>query len=413
MVVSENAILWQETELYQDKLLPFYTTSTKISGAALDVRKKMLFVVENDGCVYQSSLDIENATDKREIICQKNSSLISKPQLLSVDWLNSQLYIMGEMLNTDHKTWTISRCDFEGKKLVVAVGGLTGMPVHIEVDPYNGYLFWVIPNDDIDSGLYRLDLSEISNEIKHESKPFQMIKGKHLGAFIVDHTRFRLLVPMQNENTIMSVSLNGKNEEDIRKNTQSPLLHTVNSLAMANNLFIWTNGKEIMTEEYHTQYHTYYHNSWIPKDINSPLVALCVNSSSSQPIPVPVNPPHNCQALLGPTKARVSWLIPQLVGDQGKGAFKVSYELFLNFRKLFNLFYQFPAIRIGIISSKSSVKTEPKSILTTSQKLHLSFPILFQTRSTPSKLLRTHRVVPGNGHKNLLPRLSKLLTNDS
>jgi hypothetical protein len=39
-----------------------------------------------------------------------------------------------------------------------------------------------------------------------------------------------------------------------------------------------------------------------------------------------VNPPHSCQALLGSTRAKVSWEVPQLVGDQGKGAFKVSFD---------------------------------------------------------------------------------------
>jgi proto-oncogene tyrosine-protein kinase ROS len=322
IIVSENMIFWQGSNLLEDKLLPFYSTPSKVSGIALDVRKKLMFVAEDDGCVYQSSLDIEEPGEKRQVICQ--NVLNAKPLLLSVDWLNAQLYIMGEILSPHHKTFSISRCDFEGRKPVVAVGGLTGKPVHIEVDPYNGYLFWVIPNEDVDSGLYRLDLGEISNGIKHESHPYQMIKGKNLGAFMVDHTRFHLLVPMQNENTVISVSLNGKNEEDIRKNTQSPLLHTVLSLAMVKNEFIWTNGREILKEEFHNTHHIYYHNSKVPKDINSSLIAICVNSSLSQPIPIPVNPPHNCQALLGSTRAKVSWQIPQLVGDQGKGAFKVS-----------------------------------------------------------------------------------------
>ncbi|CRK90687.1 CLUMA_CG004384, isoform A, partial [Clunio marinus] len=318
ILASENTILSQGPDFLLAQPITFYMTSSKITGIALDVRKKLIFIAEDDGCIYQSSLDLTDRSDKVEVICQKNG-LNFKPLLLSVDWLNDHLYIMGE--SAHHESWTISRCDFDGKKLIVAVGGLNGKPIHIEVDPYNGYLFWVIPDGTVDSGLYRLDLGEISNGIKHETKPFQMIKGRNLGAFIVHHTRFRLLVPMQDENTIMSVSLNGNDQEDIRKNTQSPLLHSVKSLAMANNLFFWTNGKEILTEEYHQKHHAYYHNSY-PDASNTSLVAVCVNSSSSQPIPVPVNPPHNCQALLGSTKAKVSWQIPQLVGDQGKGAFK-------------------------------------------------------------------------------------------
>lgn len=318
----------------------FYTTISKISGIALDVQKKLMFVAEDDGCIYQSSLDLTDTAEKKEVICQKND-LNFKPLLLSVDWLNDHLYIMGELsANMHHTSWKIERCDFDGKKCILVVGGLNGKPSHIEVDPYNGYLFWVIPLDVVDNGLYRLDLGEISNGIKHETKPFSMIRGKNLGAFIVDHTRFRLLVPMQDENTIMSVSLNGKDLEDIRRNTQSPLLHSVKSLAMANNLFYWTNGKEILSEEYHQKHHAYYHNSY-PNASNTSLVAVCINSSSSQPIPVPVNPPHNCQALLGSTKAKVSWQTPQLVGDQGKGAFKVKVYYLYFFKKFLINFYFF------------------------------------------------------------------------
>lgn len=300
----------------------FYTTTSKISGIALEVRKKLVFVAEDDGCIYQSSLDLSAKPEKKEVICQK-SGLNFKPLLLSVDWLNDHLYIMGEMVtNTHHESWAIWRCDFDGKKLIITVGGINGRPLHIEVDPYNGYLFWVIPVDSVDSGLYRLDLGEISNGIKHETKCFPMMKGMNLGAFIVNHSRFRLMVPLQDKNTIMSVSLNGKAEEDIRWNTQSAMLHSVKSLAMENNLFYWTNGKEILYEEFHVKQVSYYHNS-ITIQTNTSLVKVCMNSTSSQPIPVPVNPPHNCQALLSSTKAKVSWQIPQLVGDQGKGAFKV------------------------------------------------------------------------------------------
>lgn len=71
------------------------------------------------------------------------------------------------------------------------------------------YLFWVITGNSSECGLFRLDLGDISNGIKHEDKPMTMIKGGNLGAFTVDFTRFRLLVPVQDENTVFSVSLDG------------------------------------------------------------------------------------------------------------------------------------------------------------------------------------------------------------
>lgn len=93
---------------------------------------------EENGCIYQSSLNLSKINEeKKEVICQK-TDLKVKPSLLSVDWLNKQLYILGEMSHQSTKSWSISRSDYEGKNLIVAFGGITEKPVHVEVDPYNG-----------------------------------------------------------------------------------------------------------------------------------------------------------------------------------------------------------------------------------------------------------------------------------
>lgn len=50
--------------------------------------------------------------------------------------------------------------------------------------------------------------------------------------------------------------------------------------------------------------------------------------SASQPIPVPVNPPTNVQAILGSERAKVSWQAPYLLAEQGRGAWQNwMYEL--------------------------------------------------------------------------------------
>lgn len=310
------------TDFLLEQPITFYTTQSRIVGMAINVRQKLMFVSEENGCIYQMPLDLKG--ERKEIINQK-PALDFKPTLLSVDWLNNYLYILGEKIVNNHhnspKSWAILRCDLNGKKLTVAVGGLNKKPDHIDVDPYNGYLFWVITGDTIDSGLFRLDLGDISNGVKHDVQPLPMIKGENLGAFTVDHTRFRLLIPLQNNNTVISVSLDGKEQEDIRKNTQSPLLHLVKSFAVANGLFYWTNGKEVLSEEYHSHLYSFFHNAY-PDFSKTSLISVCVNSSEAQPIPIPVNPPSNVQALLGSSRAKVSWRIPHLLGNQGKGAFQ-------------------------------------------------------------------------------------------
>lgn len=151
-----------------------------------------------------------------------------QPLDLSVDWLNEQLYILGETrydVSSGKKMWSVIRCDLDGRGLTVAVAGLKVKPHHIEVDPYNGweidfdqffsltymfdrYLFWIL-NDKGKSSLYKLDLSDISNGIKHEIDPKPIFSAENLGAFIVDHTNFLLLVSNQNNKTVNSVSLDG------------------------------------------------------------------------------------------------------------------------------------------------------------------------------------------------------------
>lgn len=70
------------------------------------------------------------------------------------------------------------------------------------------YLFWVIQGTTV-GGLYRLDLHDISNGVKHEVRPDVIMEDPNLGAFTVDHTNFRLLVPNHSQNTVVSVSLDG------------------------------------------------------------------------------------------------------------------------------------------------------------------------------------------------------------
>ncbi|KAK0161869.1 hypothetical protein PV327_008274 [Microctonus hyperodae] len=292
-------------------------TTSRIRGVAIHVVSAQLFVSNSMGYVYRTSI-----LEKSEpIVVLRPDQANFKPLSLSVDWLNSHLYILGEV-NHATTVWQIARCNLEGKGLTVAMAGFMTRPSHIEVDPYNGYLFWVTRG-----GLFRLDLADISNGIKHEVQPYLILEDKHLGAFTVDHTNFRLLVPDHTQNTVMSVSLDGREILNFRANTQQPKFINVVSLAMANGLFYWTNGEEVFTEGYHSGQNRYFHNAY-PDRSDGSFVSVNVLMDASQPVPVPVNPPTGVQAVLGAERAKVSWQAPHLLGGQGKGAWQNwSYEL--------------------------------------------------------------------------------------
>ncbi|GAB0094112.1 Tyrosine-protein kinase receptor [Sergentomyia squamirostris] len=322
---TEYSVLSQGSDFFTDSSKEFYSTTIKIKGIALHIAKQLLFISEESGYVYKAPLEVRGP---KTVVLSPKSGMNFSPQLLSVDWLNDHLYILGEVRYPNSQyIWQISRCDLDGKGLTVATAGLVRRPDHIEVDPFNGYLFWVITGHTMDSGLFRLDLGDISNGVKHKVKPLHMIQGQNLAPFTVDHTRFRILVPMQDNNTVFSVSLDGKDKEDIRCTVNQPRFYNIKSIAMTNGIFYWTNGEEMLSEELHVHKKTYFHNVY-PGLPNRKYISISINLNSTQPIPIPVNPPSNVQALLSARKAKVSWRVPHLLGNQGKGTWQNwKYEL--------------------------------------------------------------------------------------
>ncbi|XP_015176489.1 PREDICTED: proto-oncogene tyrosine-protein kinase ROS isoform X2 [Polistes dominula] len=313
---GEHVVMKQDADMLDEPSV-IYRTSSIIRGVAIHVASAQLFVSDSTGCIYKTSI----LEPSKRIMILSPSEANFKPLSLSVDWLNLQLYVLGEVKHST-TVWQIARCNLDGKGLTVAMAGFLTRPSHIEVDPYNGYLFWVTRG-----GLYRLDLADISNGVKHEVQPYLILEDAHLGAFTVDHTNFRLLVPHQTENTVMSVSLDGREVLNLRANTQQPKFKNVLSLAMANGLFYWTNGEEVLTEGYHSGQNRYFHNAY-PDRLDGSFVSVNVLMDASQPVPVPVNPPTGVQAVLGAERAKVSWQVPHLLGGQGKGAWQNwSYEL--------------------------------------------------------------------------------------
>uniref|UniRef100_A0A182MQB4 Tyrosine-protein kinase receptor n=1 Tax=Anopheles culicifacies TaxID=139723 RepID=A0A182MQB4_9DIPT len=323
---AERSILAQSSlTLFSDPPTNVYASiDYKIRGTATHIRRGLLFVSDDAGYIYRT-LSRPGAEKARVAILAPGAANNFRPTLLSVDWLNEHLYVLGQARPT--KLWQIAYCDFTGGHLTVAIAGLQRRPDHFAVDPYNGYLFWVVGGTGPETGLFRLDLGDISNGVRHEIRPLQMVSGRNLGAFTLDHANFRVLLADQGNNTVLAVSLDGNKQEDIRYNTQQPRFERVKSLARANGLFYWTNGTEVFAEDYHRLHDSYYHNAF-PIAANNTYFSISVNLTAEQPIPVPVNPPRNLQALASSDKLKVSWDVPYLLGVKGRGAWQSwSYQV--------------------------------------------------------------------------------------
>lgn len=173
-----------------------------------------------------------------------------------------------------------------------------------------------------------MDLSDVSNGVKHEIQPKRIFKENEIGVFTIDYINYKILMPIEEFNTVMSMDLNGENYKDIRNNTQTRKFTSVKSFAMASDLFYWSNGAAILMEEYDEDSDHYYTSIFSDFAQLNHFIFVCVKLPSAQPTPKPLNPPSNLQALLSVNRAKVSWHIPHLLSFQGRGAWQDwTYEL--------------------------------------------------------------------------------------
>ncbi|XP_057670694.1 proto-oncogene tyrosine-protein kinase ROS isoform X2 [Diorhabda carinulata] len=332
LILATNSTILELNILSMDeepKVL--YKSNIELKGIGFHYNKKLLFVTDSDGFVskiplYQNSPINFNDPYKKNFVkidILEPQNLDFKPLDVTVDWLNDQLYILGEIkFNT---AYIIKRCNLDGSGLMVVYAGLSQKPSSLQIDPLNGYLFWVI-QDYNNGGFFRLDINDVGNGIPADKKIKKILNETELGAFTFEYHNFNVLVSYQRLNTIMSVTLDGNEIKNIRTTVATPKLSKVVSLSMENKLFYWTDGAVVYFEDYNEYSKSYYHNALVIN--NGYYKKLFINSQSSQPWPTPINPPTNVQAIFGRDIAKTRWQPPHLVGLQGKGAWQNwSYEI--------------------------------------------------------------------------------------
>lgn len=157
---SKHEVVKQKTNMLDEPKPIYENYVSEIRGVAIHVASSQLFVSTSAGYIYRTSITERS----KPVVVLSPDQVDFEPLSLSVDWLNHHLYILEEVKHSIGETkWQIARCNLDGRGLTVAMAGLLDKPSHIEVDPYNGYLFWIIKGK-----LYRLDLADISNGVKHE-----------------------------------------------------------------------------------------------------------------------------------------------------------------------------------------------------------------------------------------------------
>ena len=232
---------------------------------------------------------------------------------LSVDWLYKQLYVLLERQEATGSQWKIARCTLDGKYNSSLVVDIKQKVVNMEVDPFNGFLFWTI-QDPIAGGLFRVDLADLkpshpltfSWSSEGSNKIWRILEetSSGLGAFTIDHVNYRVLMIINS--SMLSVSLSGSKLS--QRNISNA--HSVTSMTSLylNETLHWINNGSYVYEETNENQDSLRHNQNTYSDKH--ITALVLYWADSQPIPVPMAPIKKLQALFQSNVAQISWKLP-------------------------------------------------------------------------------------------------------
>lgn len=260
------------------KTIPLFETDVAIRDTAIRLIDSLLYVCDESDRLHLIAFDKKNAMPESTLVLNPNNTDF-RPWSLTIDWLNSRLYVAGSNDKKDY--WEIGVTDLRNSENVTELlTGLMSQPKLMEVDPCNGYLFWMTSE-----GIYRIDLGDIdkipepevsrklyyvceitiSLKIKiitiiEKFKPQLILRKQHLGSFMVDYANKRLLVAYQFENTVKSVSMDGKIVIDVRINVKQPKLKNVTTMSIADGLLYWSDGVDVLAENYDSNNLVFFHN---------------------------------------------------------------------------------------------------------------------------------------------------------
>lgn len=385
-----------------------FTQNENFTAIAVHVQRGLVFTADTSGSIRR--LNLQSEVTLR--ILQKSQLLVGWHPLaesvqvrildMTVDWLNDRLYLVRQIrwpsihsirrshlrdtalhnamqsLNS-YSTYSeqieLLRCNLDGADLRPLLRFDYGqLPVNVQIDPINGYLFWsainnyhhlphlqsqqfnswwmedvasvssldsideampIVPKPSISSTVYRIDLALlIANHTLSSALAESIVKlaGSQAPAFTLSPSDMRLLYvhhTQSNQSTIVrSITLDGHDAIDIREDRveRSLFQPRMRNLALFDQLLFWTMGNETFREHFASG--RYFHNAIFVDQRLQPMLALRLAHPSLQPYPRPISPVVSLQALLLRTDAKIRWQAPAPLFGAGQAAFsRWKYEL--------------------------------------------------------------------------------------
>uniref|UniRef100_W8ACP5 Tyrosine-protein kinase receptor n=2 Tax=Ceratitis capitata TaxID=7213 RepID=W8ACP5_CERCA len=260
------------------------------------------FIIDAAGNIIRVSLD----GDKEKTIIPISDKLDKfKPKKISVDWLNKLLFVAIEAPD-DH--WAIICTDFNGDVDRFVSKNLTKRIEQLDVDPINGWLFWLHKGS-----LLRTDLAK-----NHTAA----ILRSDVGSFTNDYQRSLIVFYNTSDAEFYETTYDGEYKGSLQLKVNADMKH-IQSFWYSGVQMIATNGTHLMRKNFNTNEL----ELTVARDLEWCWHILPL-TRKAQAQPAPRERPENLNALVTANMAKITWNAPALNPYQTAYAWQQwSYEL--------------------------------------------------------------------------------------
>nr|XP_036228505.1 protein sevenless isoform X3 [Bactrocera oleae] len=230
------------------------------------------------------------------------------PKKMSVDWLNKMLFIA---VHTPIAEWAIISTDLDGNFPSFIIKNVTKSIDHMEVDPINGWLFWIN-----NGNLIRTNLATNYSEI---------IIKRNVGIFSNNYQRSLLIFYNTSDHELYESTFDGEYIQNLRLKL---------SINMPQIQSFWYNGIHLLgtngTHLFRKNYNEHEYDISIVKELEWcwSVTPLTRQTNFIQAQPMLEKSPDNLRAFVTSKMAKIVWNEPKLTEYQTEYAWrKWDYEL--------------------------------------------------------------------------------------
>ncbi|KAI7804665.1 putative proto-oncogene tyrosine-protein kinase ROS [Triplophysa rosa] len=298
---EKNADFFTTAECLSDTLI-----ESNITGVAMHYSSNKVYFAEGTHIWVKGA---ENLTDHSDL--KLLYSVDVKVTALTVDWLYQRIYYVS--------SGSVFYCGIDDCTFPVHVNlTLPSDPLDIIADPYNGFLFLLLPN-----GIFRAPLLGQQDEMSH----IVNTSPKALYDLVVSFPNKRLIFHDRKDQTLKAVSLDGLHAVTL----YTSIKFEATSIAYEDDFFMFSDGRALYKQVGQGQVAIFNEFPMDCDDFSSQYEGfgnICYFSPLAQPYPVPQRP-RNLQILFGSDKANVYWDKPEIMIGASSSAWQ-NWTYFVN-----------------------------------------------------------------------------------